>query len=140
MRALAGLCSGLLFGVGLALSGMTQPSKVIAFLDVAGRWDPSLMFVMVGAIAVFAPLYRLIERNARPVFEPEFVTHLTWPLDARLLLGAAVFGVGWGIAGFCPGPGLVSAGSGALPAVVFAATMLIGALAFRAFEWTPWRR
>jgi uncharacterized membrane protein YedE/YeeE len=119
---------------------MTRPSKVIAFLDVAGRWDPSLMFVMLGAIGVFAPLYRRIEREARPVFDSEFVTHPTWPLDARLLLGAAVFGVGWGIGGFCPGPGLVSAGSGALPAVVFAGTMLVGILVFRTFEWTSWRR
>jgi uncharacterized membrane protein YedE/YeeE len=133
MKALAGLCSGLLFGVGLALSGMTRPSKVIAFLDVAGRWDPSLMFVMLGAIAVFAPLYRLTVHKARPVFGSEFVMHRTWPLDARLMIGAAVFGVGWGIAGFCPGPALVSAGTGALAALVFASTMLLGVLAYRVF-------
>jgi hypothetical protein len=131
MKALMGLCSGALFGIGLALSGMTQPGKVIAFLDVAGAWDPSLALVMAGGIAVFAPLYRVIGRNARPVFAAGFIVHSTWPLDWRLLIGAAVFGVGWGIAGFCPGPGLVSAGSGALAGVVFAGAMLLGTLVFQ---------
>jgi uncharacterized protein len=134
MRALAGLFSGVLFGVGLALGGMTQPGKVIAFLDVAGAWDPSLALVMGGAVAVFAPLYRLIRRAASPRFASAFVVHASWPIDAPLLIGAAVFGVGWGIGGFCPGPGVVSAGAGAPAGVVFALCMLVGMLAFRGYE------
>ena len=134
MQALAGLVSGVLFGVGLALSGMTQPGKVIGFLDVAGAWDPSLAFVMAGAIAVFGPLYRLIRRYTMPRFAPGFVVHAGWPIDAPLLIGAAVFGVGWGIGGFCPGPGVVSAGTGAPAGVVFALSMVLGMLAFRGYE------
>jgi uncharacterized membrane protein YedE/YeeE len=130
------MASGVLFGIGLALSGMTQPSKVIGFLDVAGDWDPSLALVMIGAIAVFAPLYRLIGRNARPAFASEFAVHPTRPITAPLLIGAAVFGLGWGVAGFCPGPGVVSAGSGAPAGLVFAVSMLAGMLVFRASQQT----
>jgi uncharacterized membrane protein YedE/YeeE len=133
MRALAGLGSGVLFGVGLALGGMTRPAKVLAFLDVTGAWDPSLAFVMLGAIAVFAPLYRLIRRK-RPLFASEFVVAPTTPIDAKLIAGAALFGIGWGAVGFCPGPALVSAGSGAPAALVFGACMLGGMLLFRGYE------
>ena len=120
------LASGALFGVGLVVSGMTKPSKVTGFLDLFGHWDPSLAFVMVGAIGVYALLSRVVLRRAAPVFDDRFHLPSTKPIDARLVAGAAVFGVGWGLGGFCPGPGLVALGSGALGPVVFVVTMSAG--------------
>lgn len=134
MRALAGLGSGLLFGIGLALGGMTRPAKVLAFLDVTGAWDPSLAFVMLGAIGVFAPLYALIRRGRRPVFATDFVVAPTTPITAKLIVGAGLFGLGWGAVGFCPGPALVSAGTGTQAGLVFALCMLAGMLLFRGYE------
>jgi len=118
--------SGAVFAVGLAISGMTRPAKVVGFLDLSGAWDPSLAFVMVGAIAVHFVATRVITRRSRPLFDERFHLPTRKDLDARLLLGAAVFGVGWGLGGFCPGPGLVSAASGSLPAVVFVVGMTLG--------------
>jgi uncharacterized membrane protein YedE/YeeE len=126
--SLAALLSGLLFGVGLGVSGMTLPAKVIGFLDVAGDWDASLAFVMVGAIAVHAVLYRLVRRRPVPLFDGTFHVPTRRDLDARLVVGAALFGVGWGLGGFCPGPALVSLGSGSGAAVLFVAAMLVGML------------
>jgi uncharacterized membrane protein YedE/YeeE len=126
MQALAGLFSGLLFGAGLALSGMTQPSKVIGFLDLTGDWDPSLAFVMGGAIAVFAPLYRVILRATQPVYVQQFVISASRQIDAPLVVGAAIFGAGWGLGGYCPGPALVALGTLAPEAVVFVLSMLAG--------------
>lgn len=126
MQALTGALSGLLFGVGLVLSGMTQPSKVMGFLDVAGGWDPSLAFVMLGAIAVYAPAYRFITQRSVPLYAQRFVSLVKSRLDAPLVLGAALFGVGWGLAGYCPGPAIVSLGSGAPRALVFGLGMLLG--------------
>jgi uncharacterized membrane protein YedE/YeeE len=113
---------------------MTRPAKVLAFLDVTGAWDPSLAFVMLGAIAVFAPLYRLVRRRARPLFASDFVVAPTTPIDAKLIAGAALFGLGWGAVGFCPGPALVSAGAAAPAALVFGASMLAGMGLFRGYE------
>ncbi len=124
----AALFAGLLFGVGLVLAGMTNPGKVTAFLDLFGRWDPSLAFVMIGAIGVHALLLRPILRLRNPLFASSFqVPHKT-SIDGRLVLGAALFGVGWGLGGVCPGPGVVSAASGSGYALVFIATMAAGAL------------
>ena len=118
--------AGLVFGVGLAISGMTDPSRVIAFLDVA-HWDPTLMFVMGGAIAVHAPCVWLLRRRGRTL-----VGKLELPpgavIDARLVGGAAVFGIGWGLSGYCPGPALVSLISGSLGPVVFVAGLMMGSL------------
>ncbi len=99
----AGVC-GLIFGAGLIVGGMTQPSKVIGFLDIAGAWDPSLAFVMGGAIGVFLPLFRLIQKRRAPVYALRFTLPTRRDVDAPLLLGAALFGVGWGLVGYCPGP------------------------------------
>lgn len=119
----AGL-SGLLFGLGLAVSGMINPAKVLNFLDLAGSWDPSLALVMASALAVTAIGYRLVLRRETPVFEARFQLPTATRLDARLLGGAALFGVGWGLAGLCPGPAITAAGL-ALPQVfVFLAAML----------------
>ena len=120
--------AGFVFGVGLVLAGMTQPAKVIAFLDVLGGWDPSLAFVMMGAIAVHFVAYRLVLRRPAPLFDESFHLPTRRDIDLRLVLGAAVFGVGWGLGGYCPGPGLVSAAAGALGAVVFVVGMTVGML------------
>ena len=131
--------SGVLFALGLGIAGMTQPEKVMGFLDFAGRWDASLMFVMVGAIAVNALAYHLIaKKRARPVLVDRWHLPTKKDLDRPLVLGAAIFGVGWGLGGCCPGPGLVSVASGSLSAVVFVAAMVGGMLGYSAtHERTP---
>jgi uncharacterized membrane protein YedE/YeeE len=129
VKQLSALLSGLLFALGLALSGMTQPARVLGFLDVTGAWDPSLAFVMLGALAVYAPAQRLItHRRARPLQAATFELPATSPIDATLIAGAAVFGVGWGLAGFCPGPALVASAAGAHEAAWTSLGMLAGML------------
>jgi len=118
--------AGLIFGVGLALAGMVDPAKVIGFLDLFGTWDPSLAFVMGGAIMVHFVLFRLITKRASPLFDARFQLPTRTDLDPKLLGGAALFGIGWGLAGFCPGPALTSLGAGSVSAVVFVATMTLG--------------
>lgn len=125
-QAWASFATGLLFAIGLGLGGMTKPAKVVAFLDVTGRWDPSLMFVMAGALAVHAVVWRLVRGRAAPRFSAKWFVPTRRELDAKLIGGAAVFGVGWGLGGYCPGPGLVASASGAAGALTFAAAMLLG--------------
>ncbi len=125
MGVIGALGAGLVFGLGLILSGMADPVKVLNFLDVAGTWDPSLAFVMAGAIAVAAPGFWLVRRRERPLADIAFhVPPADMPIDRKLLIGSAVFGIGWGLAGFCPGPALVSIPLAAPGALVFAATMV----------------
>jgi uncharacterized protein len=126
---LVAFASGALFAVGLALSGMTKPSKVIGFLDIAGAWDASLAFVMLGAIGVHFIAQRLRGRFPKPLFDDTFHLPTSSTIDRRLVAGAALFGIGWGLGGFCPGPGIVSAGSGSLGALTFVAGMTLGMLA-----------
>lgn len=123
-QGLAALAAGLLFGIGLPLSGMTRPSKVIGFLDVTGTWDPSLAGVMAGAIAVYAVVNRLVTRRPAPLFAERFALPTRKDVDLRLVAGAATFGVGWGLAGYCPGPGVTSLVTGSAPAAVFVVAML----------------
>jgi uncharacterized membrane protein YedE/YeeE len=126
---LAGL-AGTAFGVGLVLSGMTTPAKVIGFLDLRGAWDPSLGLVMAGAIAVYAPLSRVIRRARRqPWFDGTFHLPTRRDLDGKLAVGAAIFGIGWGLGGLCPGPGVVAAAAGSETGLLFVAAMLVGMLA-----------
>ena len=126
---LVAFVSGALFALGLGISGMTQPSKVIAFLDVFGGWDPSLAFVMIGAIAVHVGFARRATRPAaRPVFVERFVLPTSTRIDAKLVTGAAMFGLGWGAAGFCPGPAIVSLVSLSWTTILFVAAMLAGML------------
>jgi hypothetical protein len=132
----AGL-AGLLFGLGLAVSGMTQPGKVIAFLDVAGAFDPSLAFVMAGAIAVHALAHRLITRRRAPLFDRTFHLPRRTDVDRRLLVGAALFGVGWGLGGFCPGPALVSLATLRSDVIVFVLAMTTGMLLQHVFGAVP---
>ena len=136
---MAGL-AGAVFGIGLLLSGMTDPAKVIAFLDVSGDWDPSLAFVMGGAVLVNFVAYRLIVgRRHEPWFDVIFHLPSRRDLDLPLLIGAAVFGVGWGLGGLCPGPGLVSAAGGSQAALVFVGTMVVGMLLARIARNRPRR-
>ena len=124
---LSALAFGLLFGAGLVLSGMANPDRVKAFLDVSGAWNPSLALVMGGAIAVAAPAFYLAKRRRRAVLGCGVPTPEAGTIDAQLLLGAAIFGLGWGLSGICPGPGVVLLGFGARGAVIFVATMILGA-------------
>ena len=126
MNGLAAFAAGLVFGAGLILSGMTDPAKVIGFLDIAGNWDPSLAFVMGGAILIGFFAFRLAARRTRSFLSGAMHLPQRRDIDARLVAGSVVFGVGWGIAGFCPGPALVSFASGVAPAAVFVAAMLFG--------------
>ncbi len=126
----AALLSGALFGLGLAVSGMANPAKVIGFLDVAGDWDPTLAFVMGGAILVAGPAFRLIFRRRRPVLAGDFDLPVKTEVDARLVGGSALFGVGWGLSGFCPGPAVVALvpalAAGVVPVFAFVAAMVAG--------------
>ena len=125
-RILPPLASGLLFGAGLTMSGMTDPERVRGFLDIFGNWDPTLMFVMGGAVLVMAIAWRARAKMNKPVFGDKFSLPDRTDLDARLIAGSALFGVGWGLAGFCPGPALVALGSGFAPALWFVPAMLAG--------------
>ena len=137
----AAFAAGLLFGVGLTISGMTRPAKVIAFLDVfGGAWDPSLLFVMGGAVAVTLIAFRLILKRQAPTWADAFVLPTKKTIDGRLLLGAAIFGVGWGLGGFCPGPGIVSVATGAKSPLVFVASMVAGRLLVDAVDGIRLRR
>ena len=126
MRGALAFGCGLLFAVGLALSGMTLPAKVINFLDVFGAWDPSLAFVMGGALAVNAAAWFFIKRRERPLFADSFALPKPTRADIPLVAGAALFGVGWGLGGYCPGPGIVALGSLSAPAALFVAAMAAG--------------
>jgi uncharacterized membrane protein YedE/YeeE len=125
-RILAGVIAGALFGAGLSVSGLIDPAKVAGFLDVAGAWDASLAFVMLGAVTVTAIGYRIVLRRSRPLFDAGFVLPTRTDIDPALALGAALFGIGWGLSGYCPGPALAGLGFGSMEAYAFVAAMLIG--------------
>jgi|TARA_B110000238_G_scaffold128753_1_gene139027 uncharacterized membrane protein YedE/YeeE len=126
MNNLITLVSGLMFGTGLLLSGMANPAKVQNFLDLFGVWDPSLAFVMGGAISITMPGYWLVTQRAKPFFTDVFHLPTSTDFDARLISGAAIFGVGWGLGGFCPGPAVTALPLAATGTIIFVITMLIG--------------
>ncbi len=126
LRMLVNLFAGALFGLGLAVSGMVDPAKVIGFLDVAGDWNPTLAFVMGGALLVTIPAFRLIFKRPSPVLAEDFELPTKKELDARLLGGSALFGVGWGLSGFCPGPAVTALATGLTPVFAFVVAMLAG--------------
>ncbi len=126
MFAFTALLSGLVFGVGLIVSGMANPAKVLGFLDLAGAWDPSLAFVMMGAIIVGSLAFFLARRRSVSLLGAAMKLPTSNKLDRRLVLGSLLFGIGWGVAGFCPGPGLVALGMGEIKALVFVLAMLAG--------------
>ena len=134
MQLLSAFLVGLLFGAGLIVWGMTDPFKVIGFLDVTGPWDPSLAFVMAGAVIVGAIAYRIAGRRAAAVLGEPMRLPATTVVDRRLVLGSLVFGIGWGLAGFCPGPALVALGAGYGKAAAFVAAMIAGMALFELLE------
>ena len=134
MLLLTSLLAGLVFGLGLIISGMANPAKVLGFLDLAGPWDPSLAFVMLGAIAVGLLAFALAKRRTVSLFGAAMRLPTARHIDRRLVLGSVLFGVGWGIAGFCPGPALVALGMGQAKAVVFVLAMLAGMALFDLLE------
>lgn len=125
-RWFAALLAGALFGAGLVLSRMTDPNVVLGFLDVAGDFDPRLAFVLAGAVATTGVAFRLVLRRRRPLLADRFRLPLSRAIDRPLVIGALLFGIGWGLAGYCPGPALVGAAAGADSALIFIAAMLAG--------------
>ena len=132
--SLASLFAGLVFGLGLIVSGMANPEKVLGFLDLAGPWDPSLAFVMGGAIIVGVVAFAVARRRTLSFLGFQMKIPSNNHIDKRLVLGGLMFGVGWGIAGFCPGPGLVALGAGETKAAVFVAAMVAGMGIFEVIE------
>jgi uncharacterized membrane protein YedE/YeeE len=135
MAIASALITGLIFGFGLIVSGMVNPARVSGFLDVAGTWDPSLAFVMAGAIAVGAPVFYFVKKMPRGLTGQALRLPAATGIDYRLICGGALFGIGWGLAGFCPGPALVGAGAGVPKAVIFVGAMLAGMILFRLWEY-----
>ena len=129
MRLLFTGLSGLLFGIGLAVSGMVNPMKILTFLDITGSWDPTLIFVMGSGLVIATIGYRLVFARGRPLFADRFYLPTATDIDARLVIGSAIFGLGWGISGFCPGPGVASLVLGHIESFAFVIAMAVGALA-----------
>lgn len=125
---IAAFIAGIVFAVGLTISGMARPDKIVGFLDFAGAWDASLMFVMLGAVGVHFIAHRIVAKRSAPLFDDRFHLPTRKDIDRRLIIGAVLFGVGWGLGGFCPGPAIVSAGGGSLTGFVFLGGMTIGIL------------
>jgi uncharacterized membrane protein YedE/YeeE len=136
MPFLTSLLAGLVFGLGLIISGMANPAKVLGFLDLAGAWDPSLALVMVGANAVGLAAFALARRRTKSFLALKLQLPTSRHIDRRLIVGSLLFGIGWGIAGFCPGPALVALGMAEAKAAVFVLAMLVG---MAMFEWMEWR-
>jgi uncharacterized membrane protein YedE/YeeE len=130
MKNLIGLVAGLFFGIGLVVSGMTNPSKVIGFLDIFGEWDYSLAFVMGGAVLVNLILFKLI-LNRKPILEDSHSLPSKFKIDKRLISGAALFGIGWGLVGICPGPGIVNLVTLNFNAIIFIISMIVGMAIFK---------
>ncbi|MDB5933229.1 MAG: rane protein [Massilia sp.] len=140
MHIIMALVAGLVFGIGLIVSGMTDPSKVIGFLDLAGRWDPSLGFVMGGAILVGLVAFRYAAARDKSLLGDAMRLPTATHIDRRLVLGGLAFGTGWGLAGYCPGPALASLASGGSKPLIFAAAMIVGMVIFELLERLPARR
>lgn len=131
IRGVTALVSGIIFGLGLAISQMVNPQKVIGFLDVTGNWDPSLALVMGGAVMVTFITFRLTRNSKTPLFDSMFHRPGKTRVDAPLVIGSAVFGIGWGLSGYCPGPGIATLATGSMEALVFVAAMIAGSFACR---------
>lgn len=138
MALLIALLAGVIFGLGLIVGGMTNPAKVLAFLDITGDWDPSLAFVMAGAIAIGFFAFRQAKRRATSVLGDIIDLPEKTRIDRQLIAGALLFGIGWGLAGFCPGPALVALTIGGSPVWIFVASMLAGMGLYTLVEWLDW--
>lgn len=130
MQILVGLFTGVLFSIGLTISGMVNPRKVIGFLDIFGDWDPALIFVMGGGVTINVLLFKLILKRKNPLFSKEFMMPKNIDIDKRLIIGAFLFGIGWGIGGVCPGPGLANMFTLNAKALVFVVSMIVGMFGF----------
>ena len=126
MIRLISLLSGIIFGLGLTISGMVNPQKVLGFLNLFGEWDPSLIFVMVGAIIIFAPLHFIFKKKSRPILAKNFISIENKNIDKKLLIGSGLFGVGWGLAGLCPGPAIASISFLNPSSLIFVLFMFVG--------------
>ena len=126
MRSLSSLLAGLVFGLGLVISGMINPAKVQNFLDISGSWDPSLAFVMGAALIITGVGFLVLRRSKKPLFATQFQWPTLKTIDTRLISGSATFGAGWGLAGFCPGPAISAAALGLTPVYIFLAAMVAG--------------
>jgi len=140
VRNIAALIAGIVFSLGLVISQMVNPAKVIAFLDISGNWDPSLGIVMGSALVVTAIGYQLAWRREKPFYAAGFQVPANRKIDQRLAIGAVLFGIGWGLAGLCPGPSLAALAIGGLPALGFFAAMLLGMAGFEIFDRVMRRR
>lgn len=134
MRNVVALALGILFSIGLTVSGMVNPNKVIGFLDIFRSWDPDLLFVMGGAAGLNLVLFRFVLKRKNPILSPDFQLPTSTDIDKRLIIGSALFGIGWGIGGVCPGPGLANLFTLKMEAIVFVAFMLIGMVSFKFFD------
>lgn len=134
MSSFLSFIAGLIFGIGLIISGMTNPAKVQGFLDLFGRWDPSLAFVMGGAIAVGLIAFHVAKKRSSTLLGGPMQLPTRRDIDAPLVLGSLLFGAGWGLGGFCPGPAITALGAGSIPALIFVAAMLAGMLIFDRIE------
>lgn len=134
MRMLTSLIAGLVFGIGLIISGMTNPAKVLGFLDLTGLWDPSLALVMGGAIAVGVLAFQIARKRSKSLLGDPMRLPSATQVDRRLLLGGLAFGVGWGLAGFCPGPALASLATGGVKPAIFTAAMIAGMVIYELLE------
>ena len=135
-RILAALIAGIVFGLGLVISQMTNPEKVLAFLDIFGNWDPSLSFVMGGAVITTTLGYHIVLKRPKPIADSEFHLPQKTTLDRRLIIGAVLFGIGWGLVGLCPGPAIAALSFGGMPILVFFAAMAAGMVVFEGFSRT----
>ena len=131
MKLVVSFLLGLLFSIGLTISGMVNPNKVIGFLDLFGTWDPDLIFVMGGAVVVNVVLFRFIMKRKNPLLSPEFSLPTATDIDWRLVLGSSLFGIGWGIGGICPGPGIANLFTGEPKIIAFIISMLVGMYLFK---------
>lgn len=134
MRAITSLIAGLVFGIGLIISGMTNPAKVVGFLDLAGLWDPSLALVMGGAIAVGVVAFQIVRKRSTSLLGDPIRLPSATQVDRRLLLGGVAFGIGWGLAGFCPGPALASLATGGTKPAIFTVAMIGGMVIYELIE------
>ncbi len=137
MNRIAVILAGVLFGAGVSLSGMVNPMKVQNFMDILGAWDPTLIFVMGAGLIVTFLGYRLVFRRPQPLYAPRFVLPSAKDIDTQLIAGAAMFGLGWGLTGFCPGPAIASLVFGLWPSVLFVAAMAVGLVAVRLLAHRP---
>ena len=129
--------AGLIFGLGLALSGMTHAGKVLGFLDVTGNWDPSLLLVLGGAVAVTVVVFRFVLRRPAPVLADKFILPTAKFIDGPLVVGAVIFGIGWGVSGYCPGPGIALLAAPGWETWIFIPAVLLGAFLHKAFTSSP---